>query len=374
MRMFKKLILATLITLLLAVSAALAEDYACVTSSSANLRTGPGTQYNWLASYTNGSWMQVLGESGDWYYVQPVGGDKLGYMSKSLLSTGGGSVVGTTGVVNNPKATQFLNLRQYPSTAAPVVGYYYNGTLCTVLDSSVTGWYHVTVGSAEGYFMSQYIKLQGGGSTSTTTAYVSTGNSGKLNLRAAPSSNASILGQYSNGTLVNVLLKGNTFWKVSVNGATGFMMSSMLSAGPTPVPPGPTPYTSGYCYIHNRNDNYANLRKSASVSSALLKKCANGLRFEIIMAGSEWCKVYGKSSGLTGYIMTKLIDVYDATTCRTVQNGGSYVNLRKNASQSSTVLSKVPSGSIITVVIPGDTWCKVTYNGTTGYMMTQFLK
>ena len=40
----------------------------------------------------------------------------------------------------------------------------------------------------------------------------------------------------------------------------------------------------------------------------------------------------------------------------------------------SNVLLRVPHGASVTIVSPGTDWCKVKYNGTTGYMMTYFLK
>ena len=52
---------------------------------------------------------------------------------------------------------------------------------------------------------------------------------------------------------------------------------------------------------------------------------------------------------------------------------GKTVNLRKSNSKSSAVLKRVPIGATVSVVSHGDAWTKVTYNGTTGYMMTEYL-
>lgn len=52
-----------------------------------------------------------------------------------------------------------------------------------------------------------------------------------------------------------------------------------------------------------------------------------------------------------------------------------YVYLRSLASKSSGMLmARVPHGALVAVMIPGDTWTKVRYNGQTGYMMTSYLK
>ena len=65
-----------------------------------------------------------------------------------------------------------------------------------------------------------------------------------------------------------------------------------------------------------------------------------------------------------------------STPWRTVSHpSGSYVNLRSSANMSiNNVLSRMPSGASVQVLIPGSEWTKVSYGGTTGYMLTYFLK
>ena len=54
---------------------------------------------------------------------------------------------------------------------------------------------------------------------------------------------------------------------------------------------------------------------------------------------------------------------------------GTYVNLRSTADMTqNNVRTRVPSGSSVTVLIPGPDWCKVSYNGYTGYMLSYFLQ
>ncbi len=49
------------------------------------------------------------------------------------------------------------------------------------------------------------------------------------------------------------------------------------------------------------------------------------------------------------------------------------LNLRAGASTLSSVLQQIPKGEEITVLERGEEWCCVTYQGTTGYVMTKFL-
>ena len=53
----------------------------------------------------------------------------------------------------------------------------------------------------------------------------------------------------------------------------------------------------------------------------------------------------------------------------------SFVNLRSTPSMSGNqILAHMPHGSVVTVLIPGDDWVKVNYNGYTGYAGTYFMK
>ena len=62
-------------------------EYAIVEGTSTlNLRQGPGTNYAWLGSAKQNDWVQILGESGNWYYVTIVESGLTGYMSKNFLT------------------------------------------------------------------------------------------------------------------------------------------------------------------------------------------------------------------------------------------------------------------------------------------------
>jgi len=365
------------------------QDYAIVTGTSyLNLRQGPGTEYTWLGRANENDWVRILGESGNWYYVTILESNLTGYMSKNFLtkapaSAPSGSFGGAvTGVVTNPKPTQFLNLRQYPSLDAPVLGIFYNGATFQVL-ASFDGWHQVIINGQQGYFRQEYVTVQGvqGGNAIAT---IRTLNGGKLNLRNAPTYKGStIQAQIANGRQVTVLLKGNHFWKVQVDGLTGYMDCAFLQAGASSAPSQPSvpaqkPQTKGYVIVNNpKATQFLNLRAQPSTTSKVIAQYKNGIRFEVIEYGETWCKVYGSATGNIGYLMTKYVTVHGlpGTPTKTVQNGNTYVNLRSAPSkQTGDVYQKLYSGATVTVLTPGEEWTQVRYGNIVGYMMTYFLK
>ena len=366
-------------------------DYAMVSgTSSLNLREGPSAESNWLGSAPEGAWVGIRGESGNWYYVCVLDSGLYGYMSKNYLTRGeeGGAAPGsTTGVVTNPKAGQFLNLRQYPSYDAPVLGIFYNGATFSLLSSTADGWYQVLIAGQTGYFRKEFVTLNGGGGSGGTVRYITSANGGKVNLRNAPTyTGSSVLRQLPVGTQVQVLLSWNAkgaFWKVRADGQVGYVDSSFLTSTPSGGGGGggggTKPSTSGTAVVNNpKATQVLNLREQPSTSAKVIAQYHNGFKFQVIAPGETWTKVYGAASGNIGYFMTKYLKLSGGATVtptKTVSNNGSYVNLRTSPSKTAGNVSvQVPSGAVVTVLIPGDEWTQVRYKGTVGYMMTFFLK
>ena len=96
-----------------------------------NLRSQPTQNSTKLGSYNKGVWIEIVGESGNWYAVNCPDG-KSGWMSKNFLDMGS-DVSRTVGIVTNPRERGYLNLRESASYNARVIDYYYNGVPCTLL-------------------------------------------------------------------------------------------------------------------------------------------------------------------------------------------------------------------------------------------------
>lgn len=63
----------------------------------------------------------------------------------------------------------------------------------------------------------------------------------------------------------------------------------------------------------------------------------------------------------------------DTNTAIVTATSGSNVNLRASASTSAALVERVPVGASVTVSEYGDSWCRVSYAGKTGWMMRRYL-
>jgi len=165
-----------------------------------------------------------------------------------------GATTGTVMVVKTQNGKS-LNLRQLPRSGSKVIGQYPVGTQVTVINELDAIWNFVKVGGQYGYMMDQYLvpasqpAPEGGtddtqepetstpessdtpetGNAGGKVMTVSTENGKSLNLRQAPKSGATILGQYPVGTQVTVLNELDSTWNyVRVGGAEGYMMDKYL--------------------------------------------------------------------------------------------------------------------------------------------------
>ncbi len=263
-----------------------------ITAGTLNLRAEANTSSEILGKYGWGTEVEVLGFDGSWAFVQ-VGGQK-GYMYTQYLGAEG-STSYTRYVNTNSRG---LNLRRTPN--GDILGSYPRGTAVTVL-ATEDGWSKVEVGGQTGYMASLWLSSNKPSSSTGSTAFIGTAtvNNPKdtqvLFLRSEPSTASAALGYYRNGKNVTLLKKLDGWYKVKVDGQTGYMMAKYLKVIDE--------VTSGTATVYNPNGNsYVNFRKSASLNSSILSTIPVGTKISVLDKGTDWTKA--EIDGKTGYIST----------------------------------------------------------------------
>ena len=172
----------------------------------------------------------LMGFSNNWWHVTTRDGRLTGFVpatSNILIAPKADTVI------NNPNPADRLNLRKEPSKSAPSLGKYYRGVRVTVLGYANDNlWARVRIGDLEGYMDAAYlVDAQNAKSIQSAipTVQVSVPQGQHLFLRSASSDKSSSLGRFANGTAVEVLGVGSSWYHVRVGGKIGFMMASYLS-------------------------------------------------------------------------------------------------------------------------------------------------
>lgn len=296
------LALAALLTFLPAM--ALAWDFAVVRGGRLNLRAQMSTASRSLGLYGTGSWVRVDGgPTNGWYAVTAMDG-KEGYMSASYLSFGSGANAATVRYANGG----YVNMRSGPSMDASVIMRVTSGTPVN-LKGTYGEWEMISipVGTTwiSGYMLGAFLD------TSSSAATVTTRNGGKVNVRTGPSSRYGSVGSLPSGTRVNVLLKGDGWYKIAGGGLTGYMSTTYLSgtgvtAGSNTGSSGGGTTTSQVAYVNNpRSTQVLNLRQTPSQSAKSIGQYRNGTQVKVVSYGASWCEVYVGTRH--GYMMTRYL-------------------------------------------------------------------
>ena len=197
-----------------------------ITCGTLNLRAEESASSKILGKYGWGSEVLVKGVNGDWASVD-VGGQS-GYMYAKYLGREG-TTNSTAYVKTNSRG---LNLRAEPN--GNILGSYPRGTKVTVL--ATTGeWSKVSVDGKTGYMQSRWLSgkaVSGGSSAVSPAAGTAVVNNPRdtqvLFLRREANVSSESLGYYRNGKTVTLLARQGDWYKVSVDGKTGYMMAKYL--------------------------------------------------------------------------------------------------------------------------------------------------
>lgn len=235
---------------------------------------------------------------------------------------------------------------------------------------------------------------------SSLQATVYCADGGKLNLRKRASSSASVLEQIPTGEVLTIYEKGSKWCYTNYGGEWGYVMTSFLrfeeSSAPAPDNKEETNTSGLTATVYCADGGKLNLRKTTGSGASILTRIPNGTTISVLEKGSRWCKVTYKEK--TGYVMTSFLvfgsssvtppaeeekpvtppadDKEDTSALKATvycEDGGK-LNLRRNANANSGVLKQIPTGTVLTIYEKGKTWCKTSYAGKDGYVMTKFLR
>ncbi len=371
-----KVFVLALLMCVLAAGTALAQTFGVIyNTDSLNLRGDGSSSSALLGTYYKGTWVEITGSKNNFYYVTTPDG-RRGYMSKNYI-TKGAEATALIGIVNNANGGAFLNFRSSPNYDSQVLGIFYNGVPLYVMSRN-NGWSYVQINGVNGYVRNEYLTFVDRVGSSAVATIKTPGNTA-MNLRQGPGTGYGVIRQFSGDRYVMVLAKGNGWWRVSIDGYTGFMSSDFLKEGLHAAKDqngGGGGGGTAYAVVNNPKSTQAlNLRMAPTTSSQVLEKLRNGDRLYVEAQGTQWCQVHAESTGVSGFVMTQYLKLHNLPATPTMRVSHTQaVNLRSDPNLSAQILAQVPNGKNVTIVAPGEEWCKVKYNGYTGYMLKFFLK
>ncbi|MFD1708207.1 SH3 domain-containing protein, partial [Siminovitchia sediminis] len=371
--------------------------------STLNVRSQSSTSGSVIGSLSSGTKVTVYSESKGWAQINYNG--RTGYVSSTYLSGSAssskpsGSVPAqsktTTKYVNvNPGST--LNVRSQSSTSGSVIGSLSSGTKVTVYSES-KGWAQINYNGRTGYVSSTYLSGSAPSSkpsgsvpaqSKTTTKYVNVNPGSTLNVRSQSSTSGSVIGSLSSGTKVTVYSESKGWAQINYNGRTGYISSTYLSgSAPSSKPSGSVPAQEKTTtkYVNVNPGSSLNIRSQGSTISKIIGKLPSGTKVTVYSESKGWAKI--TANGLSGYVSSDFLttssssgssaDPETGAPVKTIKfvdvNAGSILNVRSKPSTTGQIIDRLTRGTEVAVISETSGWSKISVNGKTGYVSSQYL-
>ena len=198
---------------------------------------------------------------------------------------------------------------------------------------------------------------------------------GSIKLRTGPAKSYGYTQYLKDGAYITVLQKGSAWSKVKTSGGkTGYIKSLYISGIGSM-------YADGTSYWKSTKIGYTtgsvHLRAGASTSADTLAYLSKGTKVKGLGKNGSFYLVE-LADGTQGFVSSKYVTgssssistpkVYAKVT-------GTWVYMRKGPSVEYDDIMLIKMGSKVTVVSTANPkWWKITYNGKTGYMWSQYLQ
>ena len=369
-----------------------------------NFRKGPDTSFASYGKLDKNTGVFVLGRDGDWYYVQI--GQTKGYVYDSYITITGTARIDSQGNVEGAppqgstglgKTTGNVYLRQGPGTSHEALDILRKGAE-VILYEMESGWYKVKLedGTA-GYVSSKYITVTQSYNDAMEDLFQpdepskpqSTGKgvaTTDVNFREGPSTSHKKLGRIPEGASLILYGQDGDWQQVEYNGIIGYVYGKYVkktSADQQETVGTPdTPVSSSTVRLAQGSaGGKVNFRKAPSTQAEKIQLLSKGTELQILGQWDEWYYVLYK--GQAGFAFKDYIRVEsqgDAGIPQVNANiqpractTSAQVNLRADANTDSAVIKLLDRRSEITVYYVQGDWCLANYQGTLGYVFSEYV-
>ena len=316
-----------------------------------NMRADASTDSNVLRVLDEGDPISIIGESGKWYWI--IADGKEGYIVKTCAQIAG------DGEIPKPTATVKPTATPRP-TAAPEEE-----------DGEIL-YAHAKVGTADE----------------------------RLNMRKSPSTSAKILMVLAKGQKVSVTGETGSWYKISLNGTEGYVTRSYLSVSEqseaTPAPtvkpteqPEETKKPETYDEAKTgRTTARLNMRKSADTGASIVAVLPEGAKVTLLgESGSFYQVQYGNKSGYAAKAYVKIVDPEESapeedekeetgseTIYSEAKTGKTTARVNMRREPEGSVLHVLSADTKVTMLGEKDSWYKVKYGSSTGYISKSYIR
>ena len=341
------LLLAAVMGCLMTVGAFAAQS-GIITGDVVNARKGPGASYERVELLAKGKQVTILGEENGWYKIQWRGAADVGYVSKDYVATSGGSAAQAAQAADaTVTGGTTINVRTGPGTGYARVTMVGAGKRVAVLGKE-GDWYRIAFDGKTGYILGDYLLRDGSGAPAASAAQsepapqsvdTSAGNAtvtggSAINVRTGPGTGYSRVTRVGEGKRVTLLSEEGGWFRVEFDGKTGYILGDYLAPDAGAL------------------DALAASEAAAPASEPEPADIPAGVaEASAVESGSA----DGASSGSAGIIT------------------GGTINVRTGPGTGYERIAQLATGKRVTILGSENGWVKISYGGTTGYVLGDYI-
>ncbi|MCI5957344.1 MAG: SH3 domain-containing protein, partial [Clostridiales bacterium] len=201
-----------------------------------------------------------------------------------------------------------------------------------------------------------------------------------LAIRNDKSTSAAMIGALGNGAIVDVLASDGAWCFIRFGEMKGYVPANALVITGTPSGTEEAP-SSILGFARVTASDFVNLRAEPSMSGKVVSTAPAGAVLTVFSQNGSWAKV--QYNATVAYANTGFISQVTSSYPDAVSSGGSGASVNTedgqpaalwvSASTNAQILAQLVPGTEVTVESDDGSWCKVQYNGMTGYMLTNAL-
>lgn len=218
-------------------------------------------------------------------------------------------------------------------------------------------------------------------SASNNSSY--TVNASVLHVRAGSSTSHDVISRVYNGQSLNVIGEENGWFKINVNGQTGFVSGEFVSKN------GATNNNVSTGGNNKVTADVLRVRTAPNTSSSVSGRVYEGQTLNVIGEENGWVKI--NHNGQTGYVSSQFVSGASSNTGSTSNNNnsnneatvqpasGNYtvnvssLRVRTGPSTSHPTVGSVKQGQVVQVVGEVQDWFKINYAGQTAYLSKDYV-
>ncbi len=197
---------------------ALRQD-AVVMASGLNIRAQKGTSSRRLGTLNRGTRISVIGDIGEWAYIEH--GNLSGYVLSRHLRLS--DVLGTATITASR-----INVRSGPGTNHSRVGLVSRNTAVELLEKSGT-WYRIRTAAITGFVDGRFLRVSLASRGETKAIKTAIVDATILNIRSGPGTNHRIIGRLKKAVRVTIIGSLNGWYRVRHGNIQGYVLAKHLN-------------------------------------------------------------------------------------------------------------------------------------------------